>query len=58
MISESGLRNALADCLKRIEAGSPPDQVLADYPHLASQLRELLSAAQEAQQAGQTLRVP
>jgi hypothetical protein len=58
MISNSGIRNALADCLKRIEAGSPPDQVLADYPHLAGQLRELLSTAQEAQQAGKTVRVP
>ena len=58
MISQPEVSNALVDCLKKIEAGSSIDQVLADYPHLASRLREVLYAAQDARQAGKGVRVP
>jgi hypothetical protein len=58
MISKSEISNALADCIKRMEAGSTLDQVLADYPHLAGQLRELLITAQNARPSGKAARVP
>jgi hypothetical protein len=58
MISRSKMSNALTDCLRRLEAGSTLDQVLADYPYLADQLRELLSTAQVAQLSGKTARIP
>jgi len=45
--AESPLTLALADCLDRIEReGNSRDDCLARYPHLAAELRPLLSTAQ------------
>lgn len=45
-------------CLRKLAAGIPLEEILAEYPRQAFELRELLMAAQLAIPAGSAIRVP